>query len=53
VSAKLVHLIESTDTTRGSGDGPDDPERIVTRWYTLDGEFVVEHDPFEKPAEER
>lgn len=42
-SAKVVQLIETTILRRGKGtDG--DPIRIITQWWTLEGELVVERD---------
>lgn len=45
MQAKLVELIE-TQERRGEGKTEEDPIRIVTQWYTKEGELVVELDPF-------
>lgn len=43
---KVIQVIESIET-EGAGT-PDNPYRGVTRYYTTDGEFIAENDPFEK-----
>ncbi len=42
--AKLVMLIETEDR-RGRG-ATDDPVRLVKQWFTVEGQLVVEHDPW-------
>lgn len=44
-TAKIVRLIE-TKTNRVSGNGPADPVRIVTQYWTTNGQIVAENDPF-------
>lgn len=43
-SARILFVIE-TKTARGSGATPEDPVRIVTEYWSLDGEKLAEHDP--------
>lgn len=42
---KVVRLIETSITKRGSGSGPNSPIRVVTQWWTMNGELVFEIDP--------
>lgn len=49
-SAKLVVVIE-TKTARGSGNLPEDPVRIVTEYWSVDGEKLAENDPIETGAD--
>lgn len=42
---RLVLLIETKLERRGSGKSDDDPIRIITQYWTLGGELVVEIDP--------
>lgn len=49
-TVKLVHPIETTLTRRGEGK-EDDPTRIITQYWTLDGKLVAEVDPW-KPGQE-
>ena len=46
--AKLVTLIETAER-RGKGV-EDDPVRLVSQWFTLEGEFVAERDPWLESA---
>lgn len=47
--AKLVVLIE-VDEKRGKGvEG--DPVRLVRQWWTTDGTFVVELDPYKEASD--
>jgi len=43
-SAKVISVIE-TKSARGSGKSPEDPARIVTQYWTLEGELLAECDP--------
>lgn len=43
-SARVVQLIE-TKTVRGTGTTPEDPARIVTEYWSLDGKKLAESDP--------
>ena len=40
---KIIQVIESY-ITRGSGDKPNTSRR-VRQYFTIDGEFLAEHDP--------
>lgn len=40
---KVIKLIYSDECTFGSGT-PDDPVRIISKLWTMDGECVAEHD---------
>lgn len=42
-SAKVIMAIE-TKSARGSGE-PGQPSRIVTEYWSMDGEKLAEHDP--------
>lgn len=44
-TARLVHLIETTIETRGSGKDDSDPIRCITQYWTLQGQLVCEIDP--------
>lgn len=52
-TAKVVHLIETTILRRGDGVHKDHPIRIITQYWTLDGELVAEVDPLELSAGEK
>jgi hypothetical protein len=43
--AKVVRLIHTTLLRRGAGT-EGDPVRTIDQWWTLDGELVVERDPW-------
>jgi len=43
-SARVVQLIETTILRRGDGL-ENDPVRIVTQYWTFDGQLVAEDDP--------
>ncbi len=43
-SARVIHIIE-TQAARGSGS-TDRPSRIVTQYWSLDGELLTTHDPY-------
>lgn len=49
-TVKLVHLIETTLLRRG--DGVKEPIRVITQYWTLDGELVAEVDPLKLTASE-
>lgn len=52
MSVQRVTLIKTELTRRGSGQSESDPVRIITEFWSEDGELVVEIDPFleQKPA---
>lgn len=41
--ARLIEVIETTIARRGNGK--DDPIRIITQYWTLDGALLAEVDP--------
>lgn len=41
--ARVIQVIETTLERRG--DGKDDPIRIVTQYWSFDGELLAEDDP--------
>lgn len=43
-SARVIQVIE-TKSARGSG-ATEQPARIVTEYWSLDGEKLAEHDPY-------
>lgn len=43
--AKVIQVIKTTLTRRGSGKNDTDPIRIVTQYWSLDGELLAEVDP--------
>jgi hypothetical protein len=43
--AKVVQLIHTSLLRRGAGVA-NDPVRIIDQWWTMDGELVVERDPW-------
>lgn len=45
MSARVLQVIE-TKTQRGSGRSLDDPVRIVTQYWTFDGEMLAERDEY-------
>ncbi|HAB60881.1 MAG TPA: carboxypeptidase [Lachnospiraceae bacterium] len=49
-SARVIQVIE-TKALRGSGDSEADMCRTVTQYWSLEGELLAEHDPFEKEKE--
>ncbi|HMF60227.1 MAG TPA: hypothetical protein VK595_07645 [Vicinamibacterales bacterium] len=46
--AELVQVIRTSLTRRG--DGKDDPIRIITQYWSVDGELLAEVDPVGPPA---
>jgi hypothetical protein len=44
-TVKLITVIETTLLRRGEGRGPDDCMRIITQYWTLTGELIIESDP--------
>ncbi len=48
-SVKLIRVIE-TKTLRGAGT-MDDPARIVTQYWSLDGELLADDDTYIKPID--
>lgn len=43
--AEVIQVIRTTLTRRG--DGKDDPIRVITHYWTLDGQLLAEVDPCE------
>jgi hypothetical protein len=43
--ARVIEVIETRLLRRGDGRGPETPIRIVTQYWTLDGELLAEVDP--------
>ena len=44
-NAKLVTVIVTTLTRRGTGKTSDSPIRVVTQYWSLDGDLLSEVDP--------
>lgn len=44
-SARVISVIE-TKTARGSGMNSESPVRVVTEYWSLDGEKLAEVDPY-------
>lgn len=42
---KIIQVIESQES-KGHGETDADPIRFVTRYYTLEGDLLAEHDPW-------
>lgn len=49
-SARIIQVIE-TKALRGTGQCETDMCRTVTQYWSLEGELLAEHDPFEKEKE--
>jgi hypothetical protein len=47
--ARVVQVIETTLQRRGNGK--DDPLRVVTQYWTLDGKLIAERDPAREAAQ--
>ena len=45
-TARVIQVIETTLTKRGTGNTRRDPIRVVTQYWSLDGILLVESDPF-------
>lgn len=43
--AKVIQVIETTLTRRGTGKDETSPLRIVTQYWSLDGKLLAEVDP--------
>lgn len=43
---ELVTFIKTTLTQRGEGKDKEDPVRIITQYWDMDGSLVFEIDPF-------
>jgi hypothetical protein len=48
-TARVVQVIETT--LRRRGNGKDDPLRVVTQYWTLDGKLIAERDPVREAAQ--
>jgi len=46
-AVRLIQVIETTLTRRGTGVAPD-PVRVIRQYWSLDGELLAEVDPFEE-----
>jgi hypothetical protein len=44
-TCRVIQVIETTLTRRGSGKSEDDPIRVITQYWSLDGELLAEVDP--------
>lgn len=42
---KVIQVIRTTLTRRGLGKTSEDPVRIITQYWSLDGKLLWEHDP--------
>jgi hypothetical protein len=47
-SAELIQVIRTTLTRRG--DGKTDPIRVITQYWSVDGELLAEVDPVGLPV---
>ncbi|MNC24427.1 hypothetical protein D3C75_724820 [compost metagenome] len=45
-TCRVVELIETTLTRRG--DGKTDPIRVITQYWTVDGQLLFEIDPIDR-----
>lgn len=45
-TVRVIQVVETTLTRRGSGKSDADPIRIVTQYWSLDGELLAEVDPY-------
>ncbi len=45
-AVRLLPVIETKLLRRGDGSSETDPVRIVTQYWSLDGELLAEHDPW-------
>lgn len=44
--AEVIQVIRTTLTRRGAGKDASDPVRVITQFWSLDGELLAEADPF-------
>ena len=44
-TVRIIRVIETTLTRRGSGKSEADPMRVVTQYWSLEGKLLAEHDP--------
>ena len=44
-TVKQITLIETTLTREGEGKSPSSPVRIITQYWTMDGQLVIQRDP--------
>lgn len=51
-TARVIQVIETKLLRRGSGESNDDPIRIVTQYWTLEGELLAEVDPHQPSNEQ-
>lgn len=47
--AKIIPVIETKLTLRGTGKDDQSPIRMVTQYWSLDGKLLAEVDPIEQP----
>lgn len=45
-SVRLIEVIQTTLTRRGEGKSENDPVRIITQYWSLDGTLLAEVDPW-------
>lgn len=43
--ARVIQVVETTLERRGSGKDDSDPIRVITQYWSLDGELLAEVDP--------
>lgn len=44
-AVRVIEVIENTLKRRGSGASPDDQVRVITQYWSLDGQPLAEVDP--------
>jgi hypothetical protein len=48
--AEVIQVIRTTLQRRGSGKSEEDPIRVITQFWSLDGELLAEVDPCTSPS---
>lgn len=43
--ARVIQVVETTLERRGEGKNAEDPIRVITQYWSLDGELLAEVDP--------
>lgn len=51
-TVELIQVIRTTLTRRGEGKDESDPVRIITQYWSTDGELLAEVDPWKRALPE-
>lgn len=52
-TVEVIQVIRTTLTRRGRGMTSDDPIRVITQYWNMDGMLLAEIDPHYSPSQSR